>query len=168
MKRIGTAANASLTSNRSMSSIVRPALASALRVAGIGPVSMIVGSAPESAVATMRARGVEAERLAHRLAADQHRRRAVDDARRVAGGVHVLDALDLRIARQRDRVEAHRAELGEGGLELAEAFERRARLDELVALEHGQADLVVDRRAPSRSKRPAACAAAARCCDVSA
>ena len=32
-------------------------MASALRAAGIGPVSMMVGSAPESATETMRARG---------------------------------------------------------------------------------------------------------------
>ena len=59
MNFIGTAAKASLTSNRSMSSIFNPALASALRVAGMGPVSMMVGSAPLSAVATMRARGLK-------------------------------------------------------------------------------------------------------------
>ncbi len=58
MNRIATAANASLISNRSMSSTSRPALASALRAAGAGPVSMIVGSEPETAVATIRARGV--------------------------------------------------------------------------------------------------------------
>ena len=63
MKRIGTAANASLTSNRSMSAIVSPTLASAFLVAGIGPVSMIVGSAPESAVATMRPRGTRPSAL---------------------------------------------------------------------------------------------------------
>ena len=33
-------------------------MASALRDAGAGPVSMIVGSAPDSAVATIRARGL--------------------------------------------------------------------------------------------------------------
>ena len=58
MNFIGTTAKASLISNRSIWSIVRPALARALRAAGIGPVSMMVGSAPESAVATTRARGV--------------------------------------------------------------------------------------------------------------
>ena len=58
MKRMATAAKASLISNRSMSSTPRPALASALRAAGAGPVSMIVGSAPETAVAMIRARGV--------------------------------------------------------------------------------------------------------------
>ena len=58
MYRMATAANASLISKRSMSSTVSPALARALREAGAGPVSMIVGSAPERAVATIRARGV--------------------------------------------------------------------------------------------------------------
>ena len=58
MNFMGTAAKASLTSNRSIWSIVRPALASAFCVAGMGPVSMMVGSAPDSAVATMRARGL--------------------------------------------------------------------------------------------------------------
>ena len=57
-KRSTTAANASLISTRSRSSTSMPALASALRDAGAGPVSMIVGSAPETAVARTRARGV--------------------------------------------------------------------------------------------------------------
>ena len=58
MNFIGTTAKASLISNRSICSICIFALASALRAAGIGPVSMMVGSAPESATDTMRARGV--------------------------------------------------------------------------------------------------------------
>ena len=41
-----------------MSSTVSPVRASSFSVAGIGPVSMIVESAPEVAVATIRARGV--------------------------------------------------------------------------------------------------------------
>jgi hypothetical protein len=45
-----------LISTKSMSSTVRPALASALRLAGAGPVSMIVGSAPDTAVARILAR----------------------------------------------------------------------------------------------------------------
>ncbi len=57
-KRRTTPANASLISTRSMSSMASPALASALRVAGAGPVSMMVGSEPETAAETMRARGV--------------------------------------------------------------------------------------------------------------
>ena len=38
--------------------MVSPALARALRVAGAGPVSMMVGSEPETAAETIRARGV--------------------------------------------------------------------------------------------------------------
>src|SRR5262249_57011168 len=44
--------------------------------------------------------------------------RAVDDARRVARMVHVADALDLRIAADRRRVEAHRARSEEHTSEL--------------------------------------------------
>src|SRR6478736_1445998 len=51
-------ANASLISYRSMSSIVMPALVSALRVASIGPRPMTSGDSPDTPVATMRANGV--------------------------------------------------------------------------------------------------------------
>jgi hypothetical protein len=80
---------------------------------------MMVGSAPDSAAATMRARGLRPCVLARRLVADQHRRRAVDDARRVAGVVHMLDALDLRVALQRHRVEAHAPICSNEGLSAA-------------------------------------------------
>ena len=62
-KRRTTAAKASLISTRSRSSLVRPALASAFLDAGAGPVSMIVGSAPERAVARMRALGLRPSSL---------------------------------------------------------------------------------------------------------
>ena len=52
-----TTAKASLISNRSMSSIVRPALASTLLVAGTGAFSIRVGQSPMLAMATTRARG---------------------------------------------------------------------------------------------------------------
>ena len=52
-----TTAKASLISQRSMSSTVRPALASTLRAAGTGALSISVGSSPTLAVATIRARG---------------------------------------------------------------------------------------------------------------
>lgn len=70
-----TDANASLSSNRSMSSTVSPARSSTLRVAGVGPVSMITGSAPLVAVATMRARGVRPCNLP--AAAERNARRAL-------------------------------------------------------------------------------------------
>ena len=54
----GTTAKASLISKRSMSPTAMPAFFSARRVAGTGAVSMITGSAPQVAVAMMRARGL--------------------------------------------------------------------------------------------------------------
>src|SRR6185369_4062402 len=51
-----TDANASLSSNRSTSSALRPLIARSFSVAGVGPVSMIVGSLPLVAAPTMRAR----------------------------------------------------------------------------------------------------------------
>src|SRR5258708_14755658 len=51
------AANASLASTRSRSSIFQPAFLSAAREAGIGPVPMIAGSTPACAHDTMRASG---------------------------------------------------------------------------------------------------------------
>ena len=53
-----TEANASLISTRSMSSIVILARSRTLRVAGMGPVSMVTGSTPARAKAWKRARGV--------------------------------------------------------------------------------------------------------------
>src|SRR5581483_11126030 len=50
-------ANASLISNTSMSSILRPLLASSVRVAGMGPSSINTGSQPTRHVSTTRARG---------------------------------------------------------------------------------------------------------------
>ena len=118
MKRMTTAANASFISNRSMSSTSSPALSSALRAAGAGPVSMISGSEPLTAVDTMRARGVRPYALADRRVADGHQRGAVDDARRVAGVVDVVDLLDPVVLLQRHGVEAALlADVGEAGLE---------------------------------------------------
>ena len=53
----GIAANASLISQRSMSSTVMPARSRHFVDAGPGAVSMITGSAPATALITMRARG---------------------------------------------------------------------------------------------------------------
>ena len=69
-----TEAKASLTSIRSKSSIPRPVRSSSLRVAGIGPVSMMTGSTPTVTWSTTRARGRRprrsaAGRLASRTAA---------------------------------------------------------------------------------------------------
>ena len=70
----------------------------------------------------MRARGFLPIFGAGLLVADQHGRRAVDDAGRIAGVMHVRDGLDLRIGLHRDRVEAvHLAHLHERGLQLRRA-----------------------------------------------
>ncbi len=62
-RRRATDAKASLISTRSMSSIVSPALASALRAAGPGPISMMMGSVATRAVETTRPRGVRPRSL---------------------------------------------------------------------------------------------------------
>ena len=59
-----TGAKASLISIRSMSSIAIPFRSSSLRVAGIGPVSMITGSTPTVVWSMIRARGFSPSALA--------------------------------------------------------------------------------------------------------
>ena len=146
MNRIATAANASLISNRSMSLTSRPALASALRLAGAGPVSMIVGSAPETAVAMIRARGVRPRSLPTCSLPMAIERGAVDDAGAVAGVVDVVDPLDPVVLLQRHGVEAGLvADAGEGRLQPGQALDGRLGLDELVVVEHGHAVDVLDR-----------------------
>src|SRR6267142_1858930 len=54
----GTGAKASLISKRSMPLTLRSACASALRVDGMGPVSISTGSDPATAIETIRARGL--------------------------------------------------------------------------------------------------------------
>jgi hypothetical protein len=87
MNRSATAANASLISNRSMSPTSRPALASALRAAGAGPVSAADGHRDDPGP------GGQAEVDADLLGADRHQGGAVDDAGGVAGVVDVVDLL---------------------------------------------------------------------------
>ena len=109
---IAWAANASLASTRSRSLTDQPARSSALREAGIGPVPMIAGSTPAVAQETMRASGVMPRRLRFGGRHHHQRRRAVVDARGVAG--------------------RHRAVLGEGGPQLGDGFVGRAGADVLV------------------------------------
>lgn len=140
-----TDANASFSSNRSMSSIVKPARSSTLRVAGVGPVSMMTGSAPLVAVATMRARGVK---LA--AAPTFHYRPApappVDDAGAVASGVDVVDLFDPVVLLQRHVVEAaHLADAVERGLQLGQALHRGVGPHVLVVVENDQTVLVAHR-----------------------
>src|SRR5689334_8907903 len=103
----GTTANASLISHRSMSLTVMPAFLSALAEVG----------------ARGRHRADPCARLLPRLLAplaraEQDNRRAVDDARRVARGVDVLDLLGVRVALERELIDRlavgthrHRAQL---------------------------------------------------------
>ena len=90
--------------------------------------------------ARTRARGFLAELGARLLRADQHRRRAVDDARRIAGVVDVVDALDLRMRLDRHRVEAALlAHHDERRLERGERLHVGLRPHVLVAFEQRQA-----------------------------
>ena len=58
IQAMGTGAKASLHSKRSMSSIDMPDFSRAYAVAGMGPVSMKIGSSPRTLMWWMRARGV--------------------------------------------------------------------------------------------------------------
>ena len=130
---------------------------------------MIVGSAPETAVARIlaRARSPSSAPVCSLPIATSDG--AVDDPGRVAGRVDVVDLLDPVVLLQRDRVEAaHLAHRGERRLQPAERLDGRARADELVAVEH---DLVVDvqhrhHRASRSGPRPAR--PAARSCERAA
>ena len=80
------AANASLASTSSRSSIFQPAFLSAAREAGIGPVPMIAGSTPACAQETMRASTLRFS-LAASPALHQHDRGGpIIDAGGIAGG----------------------------------------------------------------------------------
>ena len=154
MKRIATAAKASLISKRSMSSGVRPALASALRAAGrrAGEHDRRVGAGDGGRDDAGARR--EAEVLADLLAADRDERGAVDDAGGVAGVVDVVDLLDPVVLLERHRVEAEVAVEGERRLEPGQALHGGAGADELVLLEHGEAVQVLHRdHASCRSSR---------------
>ena len=166
----GTAANASLISKRSMSSSVIPALASTFSVAGPGAVSMITGSVPATACITMRARGVRPWDLRVVRRRQDDRGGAVDDTRRVAAVVHVLDAVDLRV-----RLHAHLVERAVEALEGVEAHLLEATASarraprawcRVEGARRGRARASRRRCAPATmllSNRPSACASAARC-----
>ena len=81
-----TGANASLTSNRSMSAIDMPAFSSTLAVAGITPVSIITGSSPATENACSRAFGSRPSSLAISGVVIITRRAAVVDRAGVARG----------------------------------------------------------------------------------
>ena len=106
---------------------VMPARFSAFSEAGAGPVSMIAGSEPIEAKERMRARGFSPAFSPNSLVPIRMRGRAVDDARRIAGMVDVVDLLDLGIALLRHRVEArhHLALHLEAGLERGQRLHGR-------------------------------------------
>ena len=117
MHAIACAANASLSSTRSSSSTPTSARASALRVAGIGPNPIRSGATPAAAHATKRAMGRKPHAACRVCLAEQDRRCAVVDTRRVAGG--------------------HRSVRLERRLELSQYLDRRLGAWMLVAREHG-------------------------------
>ena len=94
MQAIDWEANASLSSTASRSSTVQPARASALRVAGTGPMPMISGATPALAAATSRARGVRPCSLDEPLAGDHDRGGAVVERAGVAGGDEPVGAVE--------------------------------------------------------------------------
>ena len=168
-KRSTTAANASLISTRSMSSMVSPALASALRVAGAGPVSMMVGlGAGDGGGDDPGARG-EPVALADLLGADGDQRGAVHDAGGVARVVDVVDLLDPVVLLQRHGVEAAQlADVGEGRLQPGQGVGGGAGAQVLVVVEDDQAVAVPDRDdGPLEAARPSR-PSAARSCDSAA
>ena len=57
----------------------------------------------------------------------------------------MVNALDLRVARQSHRIKTHATHVGEAGLQSAQAFQGGAWFDELVALQHSKANLIEHR-----------------------
>ena len=84
-------------------------------------------------------------RFRRRLVANQHSRRAIDDARRIARMVYVVDALHLGVTCQRHLVKTHAAHLFERGLQSGQAFQRGAGLDEFVTAQNDLAQAVLHR-----------------------
>src|SRR6201999_2875930 len=89
--------------------------------------------------------------LAPLARAEEDDRRAVDDTRRVAGGVDVVDLLGVGVALERERVDGlaveahrHRAELLERRLKASERLERGVGARVLVVGEAGRAVVVLD------------------------
>ena len=84
-------------------------------------------------------------RLAGRLGAYQHGCGAIHDAGGVAGVVHMVDAFDLRVARQRHLVEAHGAQCVEGRFERSQAGQCGVGFDEFVEIQNRLVQEVLDR-----------------------
>ena len=89
---------------------------------------------------------LQAHRLAGLLRAEQHGRRAVDDAGRIAGVVDVVHFLDFGMLLHGHRVEAaHLAGHDEGRVERGQRLHVGRRAHVLVMVEDGEAVLVLDR-----------------------
>ena len=80
-----------MISKRSMSASFSPARSSTALIAGTGPMPMTSGGTPTAAHATRRASGVLPCFCSVVAAADQSRRRAIDDGRRIAAGLHAAE-----------------------------------------------------------------------------
>ena len=88
----------------------------------------------------------ESELFAGAFGADQHERRAVDDARRVAGGVHVsMRSTQWYFCSATALKPPISPIISNDGGELGERFHRRVGPDELVLGEDGQAVAILDR-----------------------
>jgi len=97
---------------------------------------MIVGSLPVDANVRMRARP-QSDTLSDLLAPDEHGGCPVDDAARIAARMNVLDCFYVRIALQRDRIEAGVLALsGECRFEFRQILERRAWPRMLIPAQH--------------------------------
>src|ERR1700687_3933386 len=127
-----------------MSSAFMPARFSTLRATSAGAVSMMQGSEPMEAKAFTRAR-LQAELPAFLLGAQQHRGGAIDDTRRIAGVMDMVDRLDLGIALDRHCIETISAEFREGRLQRRQGLHAGVWAHMFVAVEDGLAERVLDR-----------------------
>src|SRR5215471_13285408 len=110
MHAITCAPKASLISKRSMSESLRSARSSTALIAGTGPMPMTSGGTPTVAPATTRERGLAAA-LDVVGGGDERRRRAVDDGRGIAAGLHPAEGG----ADGGERLERGGAHMGVGG-----------------------------------------------------
>ena len=123
-----------------------PARFKSFSVTSTGPVSISARIGTDigkmlDAGARLKAHGVTPG-----LGADQNCGRAINDTGRIAGMVHVVDALDFRMCLDADGIKAaHLAGHLEGGVEGSEILHRRCRTHMLVLGKDGDAVLVLHR-----------------------
>ena len=136
-----TDANSSFSSNRSMSSTVRPAREHLARGGGRAGEHDDRLRAAGGGGDDVRPRA-QALRLACGFGTDEHQRGAVDDAGAVAAGVDVVDLFDEVVLLQQRRRAAHLADAVERGLQLAQAVQRGVGAHVLVVVEDDQTVLI--------------------------